>query len=150
MPQLNMPAVPDLKVRRRETRDQVFDPVRRKWVALTPEEWVRQHTVHLLLERAGVADGLIAIEKELVWEGTRRRADIVVFSRAGRPWMVVECKAPSVPVTQGPLDQASRYNRAMGARYVIVTNGLQLVGWEVLPDGGHRALQDIPTAPSSS
>ena len=150
MPKLNMPAPPGLKVRRHERRDQVYDPIRRKWVALTPEEWVRQHVVHLLLERAGVADGLIAIERELTWEGTRRRADIVVFSRKGRPWMVVECKAPGVTVAQGPLDQAARYNRAMGARYVLVTNGIQLVGWEALPDGGHRVLHDIPMAPPSS
>lgn len=149
MPRLNMPRPPGMRLRRQKQGDQVFDPVRKKWVALTPEEWVRQHTVHLLLERSGVSAGLVAIEQALEWEGTRRRADIVVFDRRGRPWMVVECKAPGVPVDQGPLDQAARYNRAMGATYVIVTNGLRLVGWEVLPEGGFRTLEELPSAPDS-
>ncbi len=144
-----MPVPPGLRWRRQDHGDQVFDTIRKRWVALTPEEWVRQHTVHLLLERSGVPPGLVAVEKALVWEGTRRRADIVVFDRGGRPWMVVECKAPGVPVDQGPLDQAARYNRAMGAAYVIVTNGLQLVGWEVLPEGAYRALEEIPSMPAS-
>ena len=123
----------------------MFDPIRRKWVLLTPEEWVRRHTVHLLLEEVRVPAGLLAVEREIEWEGTRRRADVVAFDRQGRPWMVVECKAPDVRVGRQSMDQAARYNRSMGARYVVVTNGMDLVGWEVTPDGGILPLQQLPT-----
>lgn len=148
LPKLNLPAPPDVRLRRRQRGTEIFDRVRRKWVALTPEEWVRQHAVHLLLERVGVAPGLVAVERELVWEGTRRRVDIVAYGRDGRPWMVVECKAPAVSVGQDAMDQAGRYARSMGAAFVVVTNGLQLVGWQTLPGGGSLAMEELPQAPT--
>ncbi len=104
---------------------QVLDKVRRKWVSLSPEEWVRQHMVQYLLNEKAVPRGLVAIEKGFQFQGMLRRADIIVHDRAGDPLLMVECKAPAVALDQTVFDQIARYNLVIHARYLFVTNGLQ-------------------------
>ncbi|MBL7952995.1 MAG: type I restriction enzyme HsdR N-terminal domain-containing protein [Flavobacteriales bacterium] len=102
---------------------QVFDPVRQRWVALTPEEWVRQHVVNYLIHDLGCPRSLIGVEAALEFNGMARRADIVVYGNAGRPVALVECKAPGVAIGQRTFEQAARYNQVFQVRYLMVTNG---------------------------
>ena len=102
----------------------ILDPVRQKYVLLTPEEWVRQHFVQYLIQEKGVPPALMAIERGFTYQGMLRRADIIVHDRKAAPLLMVECKAPTVPVNQNPFDQIARYNRTIRARYLVVTNGL--------------------------
>jgi len=92
---------------------------------LTPEEWVRQHYVSFLIEEKKYPASLIAIEKKLTVNGLTKRSDILVFNTKGEPEIIVECKSPSVKITQDTFDQIARYNLKLNANYLIITNGLQ-------------------------
>jgi hypothetical protein len=94
-------------------------------VVLTPEEWVSQHFISYLLSEKKYPASLIAIEKELKINGLKKRTDILIFNKKGFPNIIVECKAPSVPITQNTFDQIARYNLKLNASFLIVTNGLQ-------------------------
>lgn len=109
----------------------IFDPVRKKYVALTPEEWVRQHVIQYLNREKHVPLSLISIESEIRLYKTRKRFDVAVFDRNGRPRLVVECKSSSVPVNQEVLDQVVRYNLALKVGYLMLTNGLQHIYCQV-------------------
>ena len=111
------------KTEPREGRTMVFDPLRRRWVALTPEEEVRQKTLYLLVEHLEVPAGRVAVEYSLKVNGQDKRADAVVFGSAGEPLMVVECKAATVALTDVVLDQAVRYHSVIQPRYLLLTNG---------------------------
>jgi len=102
----------------------IFDRLRQKYVALTPEEWVRQHFVNYLTEYLDYPSGLIQVEASLKLNTMQRRADILIHDRSGQPVMVVECKAPSVKLTQTVLDQVINYNYNYGVTYIILTNGI--------------------------
>jgi hypothetical protein len=102
----------------------IFDRLRQKYVALTPEEWVRQHFVNYLTEYLHYPSGLIQVEASLRLNTMKRRADILIHDRSGQPVMVVECKAPEVKLTQPVLDQVINYNFTYGVRWVVVTNGV--------------------------
>lgn len=101
----------------------IYDPLRRKYVALTPEEWVRQMFTKMLVGELGYPAALMANEIGLTLNGTRRRCDTVVFDRAGRPLVIVEYKAPTVNITQAVFDQIVRYNMVLRARCLMVSNG---------------------------
>ncbi|MDE6276733.1 MAG: type I restriction enzyme HsdR N-terminal domain-containing protein [Muribaculaceae bacterium] len=103
----------------------VFDPLRRKWLILTPEEWVRQNFVHYLISAKGYPRELIANEISLHLNGTLRRCDSVVFSRTLRPVAILEYKAPTVAITQKVFDQIARYNIVLEAPCLIVSNGMR-------------------------
>ena len=111
------------KTQAQEGRTQVFDPLRRRFVALTPEEEVRQKTLYLLVEHLGVPAGLLAVEYSVKVNGLDKRADAVVFGNEGRPLMIVECKAPSVTLTETVLEQALRYHSVLQPQYLLLTNG---------------------------
>jgi Type I restriction enzyme R protein N terminus (HSDR_N) len=123
LPDLNLPAC-TLTVRDEDGASTVFDPIRKKFVALTSEEWVRQHFVNFLVQDRGFPAGLLAIEKGFRYQGVACRADIVAHDRAGAPALVVECKAPDVDINQGTFDQIARYNTVLQASYLVVTNGM--------------------------
>lgn len=114
----------DYQVKKEAGKYWIFDIIRRRYLLLTPEEWVRQHVVHFLIEHRHYPTSLVAVEREISVCGRRQRFDIVCFDRAMVPYLVVECKAPSVELTAAVFDQAFRYNLTLGARYVAVTNGL--------------------------
>lgn len=111
------------KTEEREGRNFVFDPLRKRFVLLTPEEEVRQKVLYLLVEHLKVPAGLIAVEYSLKVNGLDKRADAVVFGAQGHPIMIVECKAATVPLTQAVLEQAVRYHSALRPRYLLLTNG---------------------------
>src|SRR5690554_7513928 len=103
----------------------IFDEIRKKFLVLTPEEWVRLHVVQFLIREHKYAKGLINVEKQLKVNNLSKRYDVVVFNKNGSVFMIVECKAPSVPIDQVTFDQVARYNLALKAQYLMVTNGLQ-------------------------
>ena len=141
-PVLNLPPF-EFQQRRDGESTLVLDPQRRKWVVLTPEEWVRLHVVQFLIHERSVPRGLIAIEAELNYEGFRRRADVIVYRSDGSPVLVVECKAAHIGIDQKVVDQVARYNYALGAGVVMVTNGLEHFVIRVC-DGKHEFLADLP------
>src|SRR5690606_32621801 len=102
----------------------IFDPVRRSWVALTPEEWVRQHVLNYLVHDLGCPLSLVAVERKLMLNKLTKRADLVVHAPDARPVLLVECKAPGVKVDRGAFEQAARYNTVFRVPYLLVTNGL--------------------------
>ena len=124
MTELNLPSY-DHRLRKQEGQTQIFDEVRKKWLKLNPEEWVRQHFVHFLIQHRGFPIGLIALEKQINIFGLSRRADIVVFSKAGLPWLLVECKAPSIRLETATFSQAASYNIHWKVPYLVITNGLK-------------------------
>ena len=135
----------DPATREQDGRREVFDPVRRRWVALTPEEWVRQHTIALLHHRYGYPLELMQVEGAIALGGLTRRCDIVVHSAEGRPQIIVECKRPDVPLTQKVCDQACRYNTALQVPLLILTNGNQMATLQVdLAGGTLSQLQEPP------
>jgi len=111
--------------RYKNTNDKVsvFDEIRKKFVILTPEEWVRQHVVHFLLQEKKYPKSLINVEKLLTINGLVKRYDIVVFNNDGSIFILVECKAPQVKISQTVFDQIARYNMTMQSRFLMVTNG---------------------------
>lgn len=123
MHRLNLPDYPS-KTRIVDGQQQIFDEVRKKYVVLIPEEWVRQQFIGYLLNDRKYPKSLIAVEHPLTINGVNHRADIVVFKSDGKPLVVVECKAPEVSITQSVLQQISRYNILFKAPILILTNGL--------------------------
>lgn len=144
METLNLPAY-DLRVTEQNGKRVVYDPTRQTYVALTPEEWVRQHFLQYLLQELDVPAGLVATEASFQFERQTWRADIVAYDRQGDPLLLVECKAPSVSVGQDAFDQGARYNLVLNARYLVVTNGLAHYACRVDLDAGTYAfLDDLP------
>ncbi len=123
MQELNFPSYP-LKIKIIEGKKQVFDPIRKKFLILTPEEWVRQHLIQFLVNDNGYPAGLLAIESMVKYNSMNRRSDLVAYNRKGIPVLLAECKAPSVKIKQEAFDQIARYNVSLGVKYLIVTNGL--------------------------
>ena len=121
---LNLPDF-QVKIAVTDGKKMVFDPLRRKYVALTPEEWVRQHFVHFLIQHKGYPSGLLAHEVQLTLNGTRKRCDTVLYDRTRTPRMIIEYKAPTVPITRQVFDQITRYNIVLKVDYLIVSNGLE-------------------------
>ncbi len=120
---LNLPTHP-FKITEKDNVYFIFDEIRKKHLVLTPEEWVRQHFICYLIKEKGFPSTLLKIEGGLSLNDTRRRSDILVYDKLGEKIMVIECKAPSVPITQATFDQAARYNSVYKARWLAVTNGL--------------------------
>lgn len=141
--ELSLPAY-DYKVKKQNGAVFIFDDIRRKYVALTPEEWVRQHFIHYLITCRHYPAALIAVEKEIEMFGQKRRFDIVCFDRSSRPYLIVECKAPAVMLTQSVFDQVFGYNLIMAAPYVAVTNGIVHHCGQVCPDRQFTLLTEIP------
>ena len=104
-------------------RVKVFDPIRKIYCALTPEEEVRQKMLYYLVEQKKYPSGLIAVEYSIKVNNLPKRCDIVVFNKEAKPMMIVECKAESVPITQKVLDQAVRYYSGLNVEYLLLTNG---------------------------
>ena len=121
---LNLPPF-DIKLQQRDGKSFIFDPLRKKYIALTPEEWVRQHFVHFLTDFKGYPKGLLANEVQLNLNGTKKRCDTVLFNKDLSARMIVEYKAPHVEITQAVFDQITRYNMVLKVEYIIVSNGLR-------------------------
>lgn len=121
---LNLPPYP-FRITLKDEQHFIFDEVRKKHLVLTPEEWVRQHFIHYLIKEKKFPRSLIQIEGGLSLNNLQKRTDIVIFNTSGERIMVIECKAPSVKISQNVFDQASRYNSVHKAKWLVVTNGLK-------------------------
>jgi len=122
MQQLNFP-VYNFRFKNSENKVAIFDEIRKKFIILSPEEWVRQHVVHYFLTEKKYPKSLINVEKLLKINGLTKRYDVVVFNPDGSIFILVECKAPEVKISQSTFDQIARYNLTMKAQYLMVTNG---------------------------
>ena len=144
MEQLNFPGY-SFRTKSNENRLAIFDVVRKKFVVLTPEEWVRQHVVHYLHEALNYPLSWINVEKQLKVAGLTKRYDVVVYDPAGKVHLMVECKAPSVSINQDTFDQIARYQMALQAKYLMVTNGMEHFYCQLLPEEkGYRFLPSLP------
>ncbi|WP_452223100.1 type I restriction enzyme HsdR N-terminal domain-containing protein [Lacinutrix chionoecetis] len=144
MQELNFPTY-SFRFKNSENKVSIFDAIRKKFVILQPEEWVRQHCVKFLMEEKGYPKSLINVEKELKINDLKKRYDIVIFNTDGSIHLIVECKAPKIKVNQHTFDQIARYNLALNATYLMVTNGLNhyycVMDFEAEK---YHFLQDIP------
>ena len=141
---LNFPEYP-LQTKEESGKVLVFDPVRTSWVALLPEEWVRQHVIFFLINDKQYPKGLLSIEKGFSFQGRTNRADVVAYDRTGNPALMVECKAPDVRIEQSVFDQIARYNQVIRARYLYVTNGLQHFSFRINWDRHqYERIESIP------
>lgn len=121
---LNFPEY-QFQIQEQEQKKVIFDPIRKKFIPLSPEEWVRQHCLCHLIEHFKLPLGLIAVEREIAVHGLRKRFDIVGFAKNGSPLILVECKATSVELTQETLIQVATYNNKLDSPWMWITNGIQ-------------------------
>ncbi|MFL5773708.1 MAG: type I restriction enzyme HsdR N-terminal domain-containing protein [Flavisolibacter sp.] len=121
----------------------IFDTIRKTWLLLTEEEWVRQNFVNYLSNRLNYPSTLIALEKEIQLNGLKKRFDILIYNKEHKPWMLVECKAPMIKLNEDVLQQVLRYNITVPVDYIILTNGNNTIGWKK----ENRALQLLDVMP---
>jgi len=124
MQTLNLPTY-SFKIKSEDNRKYIFDEIRKKYLLLTPEEWVRQNFIKYLVKEKKYPRQLMSVEMEFKIGKLIKRCDIVVFNKAGKPNMIVECKSPSITINQDTFDQISDYNRYFNVIYLIVTNGIK-------------------------
>ena len=123
MHKLNLPTY-QFKIKSSENKQLIFDTLRKKYVVLTPEEWVRQNFVQYLINEKNYPISMIAVEKQLTINTLKKRFDILIFNSDGSSKIIVECKAPNIKISQDTFDQIARYNLKLNADYLVVTNGL--------------------------
>ena len=144
MQKLNLPEF-NYNVRKTDGKVWIFDVIRKKYVVITPEEWVRQHFINYIIHSLQYPRALIRVEGGLTYNQLSKRSDIVVFDRTGSPWMLIECKSPDLKINDGTLRQASVYNTTLKAKYITVTNGLthycSRIDWV---NGRTEMLQSLP------
>lgn len=143
--QLNLPLfIPRLR-QGKSGKEEIFDPYRKRFVRLTPEEWVRQHFLNFMTVHLGYPPSLIVVEAALLYHGLKKRADILAYSPAGKPFMIVECKSPATGITQEVFDQAAMYNMTLHVPCLVVTNGKEHYACEIdRKAGSYRFLKEVP------
>lgn len=142
--ELNFPKF-EYRFKSTENKVSIFDVIRKKFIILQPEEWVRQHCVHYLITNKNYPISLINIEKELTINGLKKRYDIVIFNPDGSIYLIVECKSFNIKIDQTTFDQIARYNLVLNATYLMVTNGLNHYYCEMdMNNEKYSFLQDIP------
>jgi len=124
LPILSLP-IYKLKLKTVEEKIHIFDEVRKKYLLLTPEEWVRQNFIHYLNKEKKYPFGLMGVEQMVKYNSLKTRADIVIYNLEGKPNVIVECKAPEVKITQDTFYQIAKYNSQLKVKYLIVTNGMK-------------------------
>lgn len=145
MEALNLPAYGP-RIREGKGRfSEIWDPFRKRYVALTPEEWVRQHLLHFLTIHRGYPASLIRVEAALTYNRLRKRSDIVVFDTSGDALLLVECKAPDVALTEDVFHQVVMYNRTFTGRFLLLTNGLTHITCRINPAG--QTVDFLPEIP---
>lgn len=133
----------DFKIEKRNGLPFIFDSIRKKWLLLQDEEWVRQNFIQYLLKVMQYPQSLLALEKEILLGDLKKRFDILVYNGNHQPWMLVECKAAHIPLNENTLAQVLRYNISLPAQYLIITNGNTTYGWEKTDN----SLQEIHSLP---
>jgi hypothetical protein len=145
MLELNLPKY-EHKLRSKEGKLQIFDPIRKKYVHLTPEEWVRQHILNLLNQELDYPASRTSVEGGLKYNGRQKRTDIIVYDELMQPNILVECKAPNVSINKKTIEQLAAYNKTCRAKLLITTNGLQTFAILTKGGGQYEMLSSIPTA----
>ena len=126
MKKLNLPPF-KYKLKRDKDSTKIFDIIRKKYLILTPEEWVRQHFIHYLIGTLGYSRSLISVETGLTYNQLKKRSDIIVYDNTGTPFLLVECKSADARISKQAVFQVSTYNQSVKARYIVVTNGLGFI-----------------------
>jgi hypothetical protein len=121
---------PQFSIKKEGEKRYIFDAIRKTWLLLTPEEWVRQNFVSYLINELKYPAAFIALEKGLVLNELKKRFDILVYDKTHQPWMMVECKAPEIKLSEDVLQQVLRYNITVPVKYLVITNGDATIGWE--------------------
>ena len=144
MQKLNFPTY-SFRFKNSENKISIFDTIRKKFVILQPEEWVRQHCIQYLIDVKGYPKSLINIEKELIVNDLKKRYDIVVFNSDGSIHLIVECKSHTITINQKTFDQIAQYNLVLNATYLMVTNGLNHYYCQMdFKNECYQFLNDIP------
>jgi len=144
METLNLPPFA-YKLKHSDANSLIFDALRRKYVQLTPEEWVRQHFIHYLINELHYPKSLISVERGTRCNTLQKRTDICIYNQDAKPHLLVECKAAYVPITQDVVKQVSVYNQTIKAKFIVITNGLEHYCWEVdFEKRSFRPLSNIP------
>jgi type I site-specific restriction endonuclease len=134
---------PQFRTKKEGNQHFIFDNIRKSWILLTDEEWVRQNFVNYMIQNLAYPSTVIALEKELLLNGQKKRFDILVYDHAFQPWLMVECKAASVKLSEDVLQQALRYNITLPVPYIVITNGSHTIGWKK----NNRSLEQIHAMP---
>ncbi len=144
MQKLNFPTY-SFRFKNSENKRLIFDEIRKRFMVFQPEEWVRQHCVQYLIQEKNYPKSLINVEKELRVNNLRKRYDIVVFNSDGSIHLIVECKSPKITINQSTFDQIARYNLALKASYLMVTNGINHYYCQMdFEEERYQFLKDIP------
>ncbi|RFM28663.1 type I restriction enzyme HsdR N-terminal domain-containing protein [Deminuibacter soli] len=141
MVKIEYPALP-FKMKQEAGKESIFDEVRKQWVRLTPEEWVRQNFIQYLVQVKKYPTAIMAVEKEIMLGELRKRCDIVIY-REHKPWMIVECKEMDVVLNDAVAAQVFRYNMALNVQYLVVTNGNYTFAMETATRKGLEALPEF-------
>lgn len=137
---------PQFKIKEENGRKFIFDALRKAWLVLTEEEWVRQNFVAFLIQDLQYPTSMIALEKEIFIHDVKKRFDVLIYNAQHQPWMLVECKAPEVLLSENVLQQVLRYNISVPVSYMIITNGNSTIGWK--REGGQMIyLEEMPVWP---
>lgn len=145
MIKLNFPDY-QYSIKSKENKSYIFDPIRKKWLVLNPEEWVRQNCVQFLINEKKIPIGLLQVEKKIEVFNTVKRYDLVVFNTEKKISLLVECKSPSVKITQEAFDQIARYNTVIQSEYLMLTNGLDHFYYQMdFKEKKYIYLTDLPT-----
>jgi hypothetical protein len=144
---LNLPAF-NTTLKKEQGKVYIFDNIRKKYLVLTPEEWVRQHFINYLIQDLKYPKSLFRIEGGISFNKLQKRSDILIYNRQGKPWMLVECKSPTIKLSQKAFNQVAVYNMTIGAEYVAVTNGMIHYCYAGMKQGEEaRFLDDFPNFP---
>jgi hypothetical protein len=133
---------PQFRMKRENDKQYIFDAIRKSWLLLTEEEWVRQNFVGYLTTTLHYPSTVIAIEKEFSLNDLKKRFDILVYDGQHQPWMLVECKEPKVALNEDVLQQVLRYNISVPVKYIVITNGNTTVGWK--KEGELQLIPELP------
>lgn len=144
MQSLNLPTY-KFRITAKNRDKYIYDIIRNKSILLTPEEWVRQHIIHYLINDLNYPKGLIKVESGVVYNARMKRSDVIIYNKEGKPHILVECKAPSVKIGQSTLEQVAMYNKTLNAAIIILTNGLTHYTFKITKDGRLVNLDKIPS-----
>jgi hypothetical protein len=141
----------EYKIKAEKNQHFIFDEVRKKWLVLTPEEWVRQHLIHFLIQFKHFPSSLMQLEKQIKLNDTKKRFDLLVYNNRLQPLLLAECKAPSIVLSQLVLDQILRYNLEIAAQIILITNGMNHMVYSYDKSSQkYNLLQEIPDYKSIS
>jgi hypothetical protein len=134
---------PEFRIKKEENKEFIFDAVRKKWLLLTPEEWVRQNFVQYLIKIKNYPSSLIALEKEIRLGELKKRFDVLIYNKDHKPWMMIECKGGEIKLNDAVLQQALRYNISVPVEFIVITNGSFTYGWQ-RTGGDLKLMSELP------